>query len=73
MRVSADALDLSFGEHAGRVLESNFLMELYVSDLAGIGVGLATSDIEYGPKVDQEQLDVRYRITSYVAYFTYVF
>jgi hypothetical protein len=36
-------------------------------------VGLATSDIEYGRKVDFERLDVRYRITSYVAYFTCVF
>ena len=73
IRVGADALDLSFAEHRGRVLESNFLMEFYVSDLAGIGVGVTTTDIEYGRKVDQEQLDIRYRISSFVGYFSYVF
>lgn len=73
MRVGADALDLSIGEHTGRVLETEFLTEFYVSDLAGIGLGLATSDIQYGRSVDNERLDIQYRITSFVAYFTYVF
>jgi len=35
MRVGADALDLSIGEHTGRVLETELLAELYASDLAG--------------------------------------
>ena len=73
IRASAEALDLSIGDHAGRVLQSAFGAEYYFSKLFGLGLLLTSNDINYSQNTEDKKLKVEYRITAVNIYISFAF
>jgi len=73
VRASAEAIDLSIGSNEGRVLQTLFSAEYYVTKLVGLGFGLTGVDVEYSQKEDRKRIGVDYRIKSFSGYLSFVF
>jgi len=73
VRFSTEALDLSVGSHEGRVLQSAFTAEYYVTQLIGLGFGLNGSDMQYTQDEEDQRLGVRYKVKSFAGYMSFVF
>lgn len=73
VRLNAEAIDLSIGAHNGRVLQSNYLAEYYVSKLVGLGFGLTSSSITYSQNTQEQQIGFDYKVKSFAGYLSFVF
>jgi hypothetical protein len=73
VRFGTEALDLSLGDHRGRVLQTDLALEYAVNDLFGLGVGLGGIDLEYASDEGDERFGIAYRITSVSAYASIAF
>jgi len=73
MRASAESIDLSIGSNKGRVLQTQFSAEYYVSKLVGLGFGLSGIDIEYTQDENNKRIGLNYQIKSFTGYLSFVF
>jgi hypothetical protein len=73
VRTSAESIDLSIGANSGRVLETEFTAEYYVSRLVGLGFGLTGYDLEYSKDEEDQRIGVNYRVKSLAGYLSFVF
>jgi hypothetical protein len=69
----ADAMNLSIGDHRGRVVDTDFSIEYGVSRVVGLGLGFGSIDMEYRGDEDDEKFGVDYRIESVGAHVTFSF
>jgi hypothetical protein len=68
-----DAMNLSIGDHRGRVVDTDFSIEYGVSRLVGLGLGFGSIDMEYRGDEGDEKFGVDYRIESVGAHVTFSF
>ena len=73
VRGSVEAVNFSISGNAGRVLDSAFFFEYYLTRLFGLGFGFTSTDIEYSNDEDDKFLRVNYRIDAFQTYLSFVF
>lgn len=64
LRVEANAMSLDVGEYRGRVVDTGAGIEYQVSRSVGVGLAVATTDIEYRQEKEGEKLGVDFRVSS---------
>ena len=72
LEIRTSAIDLSFGEHSGRIFSTRASLTWFFSRHAGVGLGLFGSDVAY-EKQGREKIKVNVRQSAINANVTFVF
>jgi hypothetical protein len=72
LRMRAEFFDISVGDYTGRVVDTQVLLDYFVSRRVGLGVGFNTIDINVQRKGDQP-FRVGYKQTGLLGYVSFVF
>lgn len=73
VRFRTEAIDLTLGDHSGRVLQTDFGFEYLFSDLFGVGFGISGVDLKYRGDKSSERFGVDYNVKSFDFRLTFSF